>query len=95
MITYEQARQHAEYSRIPEHVLQGVYGYVEHRCDRFLVGPANGLEQIVAQDRLQKAARSLRELVVFLHMEVRADCHGNQQKVHAWLFPPEQPNTGE
>jgi len=34
MMTLQEARQHAEFSRIPEHVLAGVYSFVEHRADK-------------------------------------------------------------
>lgn len=87
MITYEQARQHAEYSRIPEHILQGVYGYVEHRQ-----APGHFLQAVLANDLFESIGRAdkdcaatLRELVVFIHMEVRTDCYGDRQKLSAWL----------
>lgn len=91
MITYEQARQHSEYSRIPEHILTSLYGYVEHRQ-----APGHFLQAVLANDLFEaigradkEAVAALRELVVFIHMEVRSDCHGSRQKITAWLFPKE------
>jgi hypothetical protein len=89
MITYEQARKHGEYSRIPEHILQSLYAYVEHRQ-----APGHFLTCVLTNDLFgaigradKEAVAALRELVVFIHMEVRSDCHGSPAKVGQWLFP--------
>lgn len=91
MISYDQARQHSEYCRIPEHILMGVYAYIEHRQS-----PGHFLQAVLSNDLFEaigradkEAVAALRELVVFIHCEVRSDCYGNRQKVSAWLFPPE------
>jgi len=97
MIAYEQARQHSEYCRIPEHVLASVYGFVEHRQ-----APGHFLTCVLTNDLFGAVGRAdkesgaaLRELVVFLHMEVRSDAFGSPQKVREWLYPtPEQPEAG-
>lgn len=90
MISYDQARAHSEYCRIPEQVLLGLYAYVEHRQ-----APGHFLQAVLSNDLFEaigradkEAVAALRELVVFIHMEVRSDCHGSRQKVGAWLFPP-------
>lgn len=89
MITYEQARKHDEFGLIPEHILQSIYGYVEQRqsTGHFLnaVLSNNLFEAIARADK--EALAALREIVVFIHMEVRADCHGSPEKIQNWLFP--------
>jgi hypothetical protein len=89
MMTFEKARHHAEFSRIPEHILRGLYGYVEHRqaTGHFLnaVLTNNLFDAISRADK--EALAALREIVVFVHMEVRSDAYGSSQKVQEWLFP--------
>lgn len=89
MITYEHARKHAEFRLIPEHILRGLYGYVEHRqaTGHFLnaVLTNNLFDAISRADK--EALAALREIVVFVHMEVRSDAYGSSQKVQEWLFP--------
>lgn len=89
MMTFEKARQHAEYSRIPEQILRSIYGYVEYRqaTGHFLnaVLTNNLYDAIARADKESLAA--LREIVTFVHMEVRSDCYGSKEKVQDWLFP--------
>lgn len=89
MITYEQARQHSEYTRIRADILQSVYAYVEHRQ-----APGHFLQAVLSNDLFEaigradkEAVTALRELVVFIHSEVRSDCYGSREKVKQWLFP--------
>lgn len=87
MITFEKARQHVEYKRIPEHVLADLYAYVEHHqyTGHFLAAVlSHDLFEAVARSDKESGA-ALRELVVFIHMEVRSDCHGNPAAVRNWL----------
>lgn len=89
MMTFEKARQHAEFSRIPEHILYDLYDYIKHRqaTGHFLnaVLTNNLFEAIGRADK--EALAALREIVVFVHMEVRADAYGSADKVQNWLFP--------
>lgn len=97
MMTFEKARQHAEYSRIPESILRSIYGYIEYRqaTGHFLnaILTNNLYEAIARADKESLAA--LREIVVFVHMEVRADAYGSADKVQSWLFPkpPKPPSV--
>lgn len=90
MIPYEEARKHPEFSRIPEHVLAGVYSFVEHRTE-----PGHFLSAVLCDNLFEAVGRAdkesgaaLRELVCFIHCEVPTMCYGNTIKVRGWLFPP-------
>jgi len=89
MISFAQARQHAEYCRIPAQVLASLYGYVEHRQ-----APGHFLNAVLRNDLFEAVGRAdkesraaLAELVCFIHMEVRSDCHGTPEKLKQWLYP--------
>jgi len=93
MIDYEKARKHAEFSRIPEHVLAGVYAFVEHRSQ-----PGHFLTCVLTNDLFGAVGRAdsesgatLRELVGFIHAEVPTLCYGTNAKVREWLFPQPKP----
>jgi len=89
MKTYQEARKHSEYSRIPEHILADLYAYVEHRqsVGHFLsaVLCGNLFEAVGRADK--ESCAVLREIVMFIHNEMRSDCYGNPAKVREWLHP--------
>jgi hypothetical protein len=87
VITYEQARQHPEYSRIPEHILHGVYAYVDqHQATGHFLACVLSNDLFGAVARADKeAGAALRELVVFITNEVPLNCYGSADKIKQWL----------
>jgi hypothetical protein len=87
MISLPDALKHDDYSKIPPHLLQSIYGYVLQRqaVGHFLTALlCNDL--IAAVGRADKETiAALRELVIFLHMEVPCECYGSAEKVASWL----------
>lgn len=88
-IPFEAALAHEQYCRIPRQVLASVYGYVNRReiTGHFLTAVlSNNLFDAVGRAD-KESMESLRELVVFIHMEVPSCCHGSLENVAHWLHP--------
>lgn len=87
LISYEKARHHADYRLIPQRVLESLYDYVNNRQ------PTGGFLYAVLTNDLMTAIgkadkeslAAIREIVVFIHMEIPASCYGSHEAVNAWI----------
>ncbi len=87
LIPYEKARQHAEYRRIPQRILISLYDYVNNRQQTggFLAAVlSNDLFTAIGKADSESLA-AIREIVVFIHMEVPSHCYGSEHAVCAWV----------
>ncbi len=87
LISYEKARQHADYRQIPQRVLLSLYAYVNNRQQTggFLTAVlSNNLFTAIGKADSESLA-AIREIVVFIHMEVPSPCYGSEQAVTAWI----------
>lgn len=87
LIPYEKAREHSDYRLIPQRILISLYEYVNNRQQTggFLAAVlCNDLFAAIGKADKESLA-AIREIVVFIHMEVPSPCYGNAAAVDAWI----------
>jgi hypothetical protein len=87
MMTFDQARQHPNYGKIPADLLAELYNYVENHDKVTPFLRAVLYNDPVGAARVGSAAElsALKPLVAFIFVEVPAGCYGSQQTVDEWL----------
>ena len=87
MITFEEARKHPQYSKIPVQVLDSLYEYIDSK-----VPTGSFLRAVLSNDLSEACARadseciaSLPVLVQFLYNNAPSGCYGTPTVVADWL----------
>ena len=76
-----------KYDRAPASVVASIDRFVEHR-----IAPGSFVRAVLSNDLAgafgtadESSLRGLRDIMLYIHWEVPARCHGSESKVQKWL----------
>lgn len=74
-------------SNVPQHTLEALNRYVEHGLE-----PGSFLMSVLCNDLFGAVSRAdttnllfLKDICMYVHWEIPANCWGNENKVHAYM----------